>query len=413
MDKVIIGFIVCKEPVMRIGDLNISGNGIDGKKADDLFHWLCEGAQPNDDARGIVGDMCEKLVDAGVRVDRLALYIFTIHPTVRGKQISWSPEEGVKSLSASYELFQTEVYHNNPIPVVLKSKKSIRRKLADPDCMNDYIIIDELRSEGFTDYLITPLVYLSGEVHCVSWSSKAPEGFSPQAVELMEKISHPLARLSEIYMLRLNAATLLSTYVGRNAGDKIMSGQVKLGDGEDIQAAILFADIKGFTNLSNRMSADNVLQMLNLFFAALEKPISNNHGEILKFMGDGVLAIFPVADDATDASRAVENALKSLSEARKNVNDESRGELGFRASIHIGDIHYGNIGGERRLDFTAIGPSVNLGARLLSAATDLGLDYVCSEKAADLLNRNVGNPSEFLAKGFDDPQTVYSLEMST
>ena len=113
-------------------------------------------------------------------------------------------------------------------------------------------------------------------------------------------------------MLRLNAATLLSTYVGRNAGEKVMSGQVKLGDGEDIEASILFADIKGFTDISNSMSATKVLQMLNLFFAAGEKPIRDHRGEILKFMGDGVLAIFPVFSEDSDAAAAVQNTLGAV-----------------------------------------------------------------------------------------------------
>ncbi|MCP4184753.1 MAG: adenylate/guanylate cyclase domain-containing protein [Hyphomicrobiales bacterium] len=397
---------------MKIGDFVISDPAIDELQANELYHWLCEGASPHHSAHGIVGGMCEKLVEAGVPLSRLALFIFTIHPTIRGRRVSWSPEEGAVTASAGYEVFQSEIYHNNPIPVVLETKKSIRRKLVDPDCPRDYIIIDELLEEGFTDYLITPLVYLSGEVHCVSWSSRAPQGFSSKAIELMEKISHPLARLSEIYMLRLNSATLLSTYVGRDAGDKVMAGQVKLGDGEDIQAAILFADIKGFTSLSNRMTANNVLQMLNLFFAALEKPINSHHGEILKFMGDGVLAIFPVSDEDIDESAAVTNAFSSLREARTIVEKESRGELSFRASIHNGKIHYGNIGGERRLDFTAIGSSVNLGARLLGAATDLDSNFVCSKSAAEYLKNEVGLPTEFIAKGFDTPQLVYSLELT-
>ena len=391
--------IIEDDGVMRINDT----------QANDLFIWLCEGALPNRDGRGIVGDMCEKLVASGVPIVRFALFIFTIHPTIRGRRMSWSPQEGAKMLSAGYEVFDTDTYHNNPIPFVLETKQSVRRKLVDADCPDDYMIVEELRSEGFTDYLITPLVFLSGEVHCASWSCTHPAGFSDEAIALIEKLSHPLARLAEIYMLRLNAASLLSTYVGRNAGEKIMAGQVKLGDGEDIEAVILFADVKGFTQLSNRMSANNVLQQLNLFFAALEKPISNNQGEILKFMGDGVLAIFPVSSDDTDATTTVTNAYNSLCEASQVVASESRGELEFRASIHIGKIHHGNIGGEQRLDFTAIGPAVNLGARLLSAASDLDCDFVCSKAVSHYLKSQVSGASDFEAKGFDECQTVYPL----
>ena len=377
--------------------------------AEDLFQWLCEGARPNKDGRGIVGDMCEKLVKAGVPLNRFALFIFTIHPTIRGRRISWSPENGATMASAGYGVFQTDTYYNNPIPYVLETQKSVRRKLVDTDCPNDYEIIGELREEGFTDYLMTPLVFLSGEVHCASWSSSAPQGFSDEAVDLLEKISHPLSRLTEIYMLRLNAVSLLSTYLGHGAGDKVMEGQVKLGDGEDIEAAILFADIKGFTHLSNRMSGSDVLERLNLFFAAFEKPINDNGGEILKFMGDGILAIFPISKTGDDVSKTVRNAYDSLCQANQMVVAQSEGKIEFRASIHMGKIHYGNIGGELRLDFTAIGPCVNLGARLLSAASDLGSDFVCSDSTAQYLESRVGEVSEFIAKGFDKPQSVYPL----
>ncbi len=385
---------------------------VDSLLADQLFLWLCEGALPNRDGLGIVGDMCEKLVAAGVPISRFALFIFTIHPTIRGRRISWSPENGATMISTGYDVFSTDTYFNNPIPYVLENQKSVRRKLFDPDCPDDYIIVEELRAEGFTDYLITPLVYLSGEVHCASWSCSEPEGFSDSAIEFIEKIRHPLARLTEIYMLRLNTAALLTTYIGRNAGEKVMAGQVKLGDGEDIEAVILFADIKGFTQLSNGISAKEVLAKLNLFFAAMEKPIRKNGGEILKFLGDGVLAIFPVTSEKDAAARIIEKAYQCLCEAYHKVEQESAGELEFRGSIHIGNIHYGNIGGENRLDFTAIGPSVNLAARILSAATDLGADFVCSKDVAGYLKSHTGKPSEFSAKGFDAPQLVYPLNLT-
>ncbi len=403
---------------------------VDGKKIEELFMWMCDGAPPGQDGRTIVDGICRRLIDAGVPVGRMALFIFTIHPTVRGRRLGWSPEKGAEMFSAGYGVFNSDIFFDNPIPEVIGEKKIIRRKLADPNCPDDYIIVGELREEGFTDYIIYPLVFLDGEVHCVSWSCKEPGGFSDEAIEAFARIQLPLARLTEIYMLRLNAASLLSTYVGRGAGEKVMSGQIKRGDGEDISAAILFADLKGFTSLSNTVSNGQVLATLNRFFARLEAAILANKGEILKFMGDGLLAIFPAGDSKAQRKQAAQAAIRSLGEASHTLNEvqapdvgdtnlalweaaegNAVDDIGFRAAVHLGDVHYGNIGGERRLDFTAIGRAVNLTARLLAQAGRVDRDFVCSTQIAELLPRHAANPTTVVAKGFADDVVMYELSV--
>ncbi len=380
---------------------------------DDLFWWMCDGAPPSADARVIVQTIGDRLLAAGIRIDRFALFIFTLHPNILGRRFSWSPGGDVDLLTADFSLFDTDEYADNPLPDVIREKQPIRRKLADPECPRDYKILGELEAEGYTDYLAQPLIYTTGEVHVATWSTKVPGGYSDAAIAALEKIRLPLARLTETYMLRLNAAILLSTYVGRGTGGRILHGRIKRGDTEILRAVILFADLKGFTDLSNTLDGDRVIELLNVFYDAVGPEVEANGGEILKFMGDGMLAMFPVEETRRKAvcQAAIEalSAAKTTLRAANRQTDRGNPELDFRASLHVGDIHYGNIGSTNRLDFTAIGPAVNLAARLLSAASGLNCDLVVSADVAELLPDRTTKIGTVDLRGFDMPQPVHAL----
>ncbi len=381
---------------------------VDRDAIEGLHDWMCDGAQPYSDGRTIVSKICERLVAAGIPVARYALFILTIHPIIKGRRLSWSPGEGTSIREAGFALFDTDQYHSNPLPYVERTRQSLRRRLIDPDCPHDYNIVDELIDDGFTDYLAQPVIYINGEVHTMSWATRHPDGFSDEAIAAFERIRAPLSRLVEIYLVRLNAANIISTYVGRNAGDAVLRGRIKRGDAEEILAVILFADLKGYTELSNRKPVGEVIEALNQFYDALEEPIVKNGGEILKFMGDGILAIFPVTEGEKSAEKVVAAARHAIRDAHIEL-DSKDGNPGFRSALHLGQLFYGNIGASRRLDFTAIGPAVNLAARLVAAASSTGSDDVCSEQIAVLLGEGKKKISDLVLKGFDERKAVYAL----
>lgn len=390
---------------------------VDRSRIKALREWMCEGAPPSADGRTIVADICTRLNEAGVAVDRFALFLFTIHPTIKGRRLAWSQDKGASIVEAGFALFDTDEYHTNPLPHVMKSRRSIRRKLSDPECPHDYKIVGELIADGFTDYLVQPVIYIDGEVNTMSWSSRREGGFSTEAIDALEWIRAPMTRLIESYVLRLNAANIISTYAGRNAGERILKGNIKRGDTEEIEAVILFADLKGFTSLSNSQPAGEVVAHLNRFFDTLEEPIIAAKGEILKFMGDGVLAIFPVR--TTEHKRVAQAAHDCVLSAARALTGDRTGDMTgdmvggknvpFRSALHIGRFHYGNIGASRRLDFTAIGADVNFTARLLSAAPTLGSDHVCSQAVADLLDVTPDLAGETELKGFAGAWPVYRI----
>lgn len=378
---------------------------LDLQKIDVLFEWMLDGARPSADAREIVSGICERLVEAGVPLKRFALFIYTLHPNLLGRRLRWTPDAGVEQTDADLGAFDGAEYRDNPLPTVIATRREVRRRLCDPDCPDDFLILGQFRKEGVTDYLVQPLVFTTGESHAATWATSAKDGFDDSAIAAFGKIRKPLARLTETYMLRLNASNLLSAYVGRDGGHKILSGQVHRGDLEEINAAIVFADLVGFTAFSNNEPADAVLDRLNQFHDAFVPHIVDHDGELLKFMGDGVLAIFPVDLHGSKeaACRAAVAALDAASERTDDVTPD------FRASVHFGPVQYGNIGSVNRLDFTAIGPAVNLAARLLSNAAFVNGQTVVSEQVARLLDLEGTRSADLKLKGFGSAQKIVVL----
>jgi adenylate cyclase len=379
---------------------------VDRERLDALVDWMVDGARPSASAHQIIDAICKGLMASGVPVDRFALFIYTLHPNIAGRRFTWTPKDGVTMSQGKVGLFSTDEYLHNPLPGVVSSRQPLRRRLADPDCPNDYIIIDELRADGFTDYLAQPLVYTTGETNAASWSSKAPDGFSDEAIAALQRVNPALARLTETYLLRLNAASLLSTYVGHNSGDQILRGRVHRGDGEEIDAAMLFADIVGFTTLSNAMAGPEIVAMLNGTFDLLVPPVETRGGEILKFLGDGFFAIFGLAGGARSAVSA---ACGAVAEGEAALAASPIGAtVSIRSAVHVGRFHYGNVGGANRLDFTAIGAPVNYAARLLAAASALSCPRVISQTAAAELDGAAHQVGELAFKGFSGLHPVYT-----
>lgn len=380
---------------------------IDQKAIDELVNWMVDGARPSANANEIIDVICTRLVAAGIPVFRFALFIYTLHPNLIGWRFTWTPREGVVRSPGRAGLFSTDEYLVNPLPTVVERQVAIRRKLADPATPHDYRIVNELIADGFTDYFVQPIIYTTGETNAASWSTKAPGGFSDEAVAVLERINAPLARITEAYLLRLNAATLLSAYVGRNGGEQVLRGRIHRGDGEEIEGSILFTDMSGYTALSNELSGPDVVAMLNDAYDLMVPPVEKHGGEILKFLGDGFLAIFP--HERNGLARTADAAREAVFEMEDGVAAAPvGGRVGIRSAIHAGRFHYGNIGGANRLDFTAIGRPVNYAARLLDAASTLGLRRVASELVAPHLGAPARRVGETEFKGFEGRQPVFA-----
>jgi adenylate cyclase len=272
-----------------------------------------------------------------------------------------------------------------------------------------------MRDEGVTDYVALPLHFTDGSIQVVSFTTKHPGGFADEQLEALRRITAPMARLAEVITLRRTAAGLLDTYVGNSAGERILAGDIRRGHAEAMQAVIWPSDLRGFTGLSDRLSPRDVVEILNRYFDCQVPPIRKHGGEILKFMGDGLLAVFPISGGGETVADVCARVLDAAREARANVvamryeRDELVERFRFGVALHIGDILFGNIGGSGRLDFTCIGPAVNLAARLEKIAGRLGRTVVASSAFAGSCAGEWTGLGEFPIAGLSFAQQVYGL----
>ena len=301
----------------------------------------------------------------------------------------------------------TPSYLTSPVVRVQTTGETIRRRLANPDCPLDFPFLAELREEAVTDYLALPLRFTNGEIHAATFTTRQPGGFTAEQIAAIEAIVPPLARVAEVSALRVTAINLFNAYVGRDAGERILSGRIRRGDSETIRAVIWLSDMRGFTRRADVMAPTALIELLNLFFDNLVPAIEAEGGEVLKFMGDGLLAIFHIADDA-EIEQVCARALRAARQAEANVAAlpvaEDGEALRFGLALHVGEALYGNIGAGSRLDFTCIGPAVNMAARIEKIAARLGRAVVASATFARHLPEDFVALGDFELAGFREPQ---------
>ncbi|MEO7111517.1 MAG: adenylate/guanylate cyclase domain-containing protein [Polyangiaceae bacterium] len=376
-----------------------------------LFDWLVDGAPGATTAVEVIDRIGHDLRAGGVSVDRIGVFVTTLHPTVVGRAFWWEEGKATRVLELTTALQQSPVVKASPVALVSATKKELRRKLSAGVDQADFAVYHELVADGFTDLICFPIVFLRGETHVVTFATRSDLGFTDEQIALIRNVVRPLARITEIFALHRTAANLLDTYVGRNSGERILAGRIFKGDIETIRAVIWFSDLRGFTERTARQTPRETIDMLNALFEAQVPAIQKGGGEILKFIGDGLLAIFPYGSDRSPGAAAAK-ALTAADEAFAALakqNEGAQDPMQFGLALHVGEISYGNIGGASRLDFTAIGPAVNIAARLEALTGKIGKRLVLSEDFAKHVDRPLENLGAFDLKGVPAPQQVYAL----
>jgi adenylate cyclase len=378
-----------------------------------VLEWLAGGALSGPNSEDVLAQMCQRLLAAGVPLWRGAVFVTTLHPDVMGRRFLWQAESGVTVSNAFHSLVEQDEYRKSPFTTVYETRKPLRRRFADPDCPADFEVLQDLRAQGATDYVAFPLVFTDGSIHVATWSTRQPGGFSSKQLADLESVIAPLARVAEIRALRRTSENLIDTYVGHQTGERIMSGQIRRGYVEAIRAAIWLSDMRGFTSVSERLPPQALIDRLNLYFGCQVPAVLGHGGEVLKFMGDGLLAIFPIAAEA-EVGEVCRRALSCAREFKQSIAElpppaENETPIRFGLALHVGEVMYGNIGGGNRLDFTCIGPAVNLAARMEKVAAKLGEPVVASAAFADHVPDAFARLGEHVVAGFAAPQTVYGL----
>lgn len=382
---------------------------------DSVFDWLVDGVRGAKTPMDVLERMCPDLHAAGVPIERVEAFVRTLHPHIAGRSFLWElGKPKVQVVERTYAYLQSDEVANSSLMPVFQEGKHVRRRLDDDVVVAGHPELARLRQEGFTDFLAAPLSFVSGTHHGITFATRRAGGYSDGDVAALTKIARPLSRIAEILALLRTATNLLNTYVGHDAGERILAGHIQRGDTSLINAVIWFSDLRGFTSMSTTLPPQDIIRVLNDVFDCQVPSIERHGGQVLKFMGDGLLAIFPVADDATaaakcrgalDAARGAFAALDALNGARRSRGEA---EVKFGVGLHIGEFAYGNIGGSGRLDFTCIGPAVNLASRLESLTSKLGKQVIASADVAKLVGDGLERVGEFELKGVPGQVPVFT-----
>jgi adenylate cyclase len=374
--------------------------------------WLADGARSASSSQDVLTELCERLLAAGLPLWRVAVFVHTLHPQVMARRFLWRPGEPAAVAEASFASAAEESFRASPITHIRNTGEAIHRPLHRPDCPIDFPFLLEAREEGITDYLALPLHFTNGEVHAATFTTRQAGGFTPAQLADIGAIIPPLARVAEVRALRRTAINLLDAYVGHDAGERILAGRIQRGDTESIKAAIWFSDMRGFTRLVDRLAPAAVIARLNAFYDCLVPEIEAERGEVLKFIGDGLLAIFRIGNDA-ETGAVCAQALAAARKARAATTawqpTDGEAPLRFGLALHVGEALYGNIGGGSRLDFTCIGPAINLAARMEKIAARQGRVVIASSAFAGFLPQDFAALGAFELAGFREPQSLFGL----
>jgi adenylate cyclase len=371
-----------------------------------IIEWLSGDVCHDCSTAELIEGLGERLRSAGLPLDRLVLHLRTLHPEILGRTLAWSPGEAVEVHDRPHGIELTVAFSNSPVWRVIETKEPV---LVRVGANGGYIYsqVDVYRDRRLTELLFIPLKTSGGPVSVAAFCCGRPEGFSPDDRTIIEQIVPALRNVCEVRILRAIEQTLLDTYTGATTAQHILAGQIRRGQLESLEAALLLCDLRGFTELSNRLPAERVAQLLDAYFDRLVPVIIGHGGEIVKFMGDAVLAFFR-RDDAAEACQvALKTAIKVIENLEAHL--ESDEPLHAGVALHYGVVSYGNIGSSKRLDFTVIGPDVNLISRIQGVCSETGRVILTSQQFAKLLGEGDVQPiGRFALKGFRDPVELFS-----
>ena len=393
----------------------------------ELAAWVTEaGLIGRSESKLMVG-FCRRVADSGVPLARAIVILDTLHPIYEGRAFRWRadlPDEAeVIDYGRTNEGEAAESWRRSPFYHLLQSGGTLlRRRLAAGEPV-DFSSVAQARDEGMTDYLALIRRFAAegviGDMDCVysSWATDAADGFSDGAVLALQRLAPFLKLAVKSAALARMAETLAQTYLGRDAGRRVMSGRIVRGVAEKIGAVLWYSDLHGYTEISDNSPPEQIIPLLNDYAEAVVSAVHANGGDVLKLVGDGTLAIFP-ADIREEACLA---ALAAAMRARKDgaTLNRKRAASGLPTAelylaLHVGDVFYGNIGSKDRLDFTVIGPAVNEVSRILTMSRSVEQDVLLSSSFATALGsdmrRRLVSIGRYALRGVAQPQELFTLE---
>jgi len=385
---------------------------------DAIIDWLAGPAQHIPLLVREFDEYAWRMLAAGFPLLRATFHLHTLHPQYLGATFIWWRSTGrTVQTFVTHEVQELFGDEDNPIRRVLVGGETVRRRVDVADDELDFPILHDLKVEGATDYFALPVKNSFGTNYMVTYVTDRLGGFTDQEISDLTRVSQRLSLLADLRHQRRIATNILNAYLGPKTGPKVLAGQIRRGTGEEIMAVLWSSDLRGFTERSDRLDGTRVIAMLNALFDAQAQAMAGHGGEILKFIGDGLLAIFPIENAgmaAAAARAALASAIEAVEAVRGLTSDPSIvGEpLEIVVALHIGKAIYGNVGSAERLDFTVIGPAVNLVSRIEAVAKTLNVPIIVSDDFA----RAYGQPLHPLGlhklRGLATPHNLFAPILS-
>ena len=395
--------------------------------SNELASWVTEAGLIGRSESELMAGFCRRLVEAGVPLARALVILDTLHPIYEGRAFLWRsdrPETGeVREYGRTTEGEAAENWRRSVFFHLLQSgEKMLRRRLAEGDPV-DFLSFKQARDEGMTDYIAMVHRFAEegviGEMDCVysSWATDAASGFDDADVLSVQRLAPFLNLAVKSAALARMAGTLAETYLGRDAGRRVMSGRIARGVADKIGAVLWYSDLHSYTHISETMPPEQIIPLLNDYAEVVVSAVHDNGGDVLKLIGDGTLAIF--ADD--NREQACLEALGAAMRTRKGVAKLNAGRTeaglpvtGVYLALHVGDVFYGNVGSKDRLDFTVIGPAVNEVSRILAMSRSVERDVLISadfaERLGPELRRRLVSVGRYALRGVTQPQELFTPE---
>lgn len=401
---------------------------MDAAAIDALGLWVTQAGLAGASESELLTGFCERARTAGLTIASALTVVDTLHPVYEGRAIRWSLAETKEDAVVEYGRTgqggeMAERWLRSPMYHLTRSGEPwLRRRLTGAEPL-EFPTLEDSRAAGFTDYLavihrFAPHTVI-GEMDCVysAWTCDAPDGFTEGDLDALKRLTPPLALAVKAVSLARIAETLVETYLGRDAGRRVLSGRIERGVADRIEAALWFSDLRGYTRIAGSIRPDEIIPLLNDYAEAIISAVHEHGGDVLKLVGDGTLAIFN-QDTQAEACRCALAAERLARERLRALNErrEAKGLPVTQAylALHVGEVFYGNIGSQDRLDFTVVGPAVNEVSRIAAMCRSAERDTLVSsefrEMAAAGERERLVSVGRYALRGVEEPQELFTLE---
>lgn len=379
--------------------------------AEPAIEWLLEEGRHQADIAQTLACVGERLIEAGAPIWRLRLSMRTLHPMITAYSAIW--ERGAsspRSLNAPHGLESRPAYKGSPLEMIGKTGEPFRKKLTEQLGPDEHSVLHEMKARGATDYYGVPLHFSDNLGGILIMVSDQPAGFSDADIAKLHRVALMLAPFGELSNTRLTARAVADAYLGPRSGKLVLEGRITRGHIEKINAAIMVSDIRDWTGISNHQKPEDALELVNQYFDVISECVEANGGEILKFLGDGIMAVFPVGQSDMTPSKACERALAAAQQTLlRSIQTEKVGVVETGFGLHFGEVLYGNVGSATRLDFTVLGPAVNRTARIEGLCSRLQIPILFSTEFRDQISVPVQTVTTMPLKGFEGVYEIFTL----